>query len=106
MVSTRASAATPTNTSAVTSRIFTIASLVAEAGSTWVSPSSRTGRTCSRAARTTFPGSNHGLVNEYVLVEVSGNSWTATMHAFEPGGNYLGVLDSFQSDVADPTAMA
>lgn len=44
-----------------------------------------------------LPGQTGGLVNEYVRLEVGLNSWKATMHAFDPCGNYIGVLDAFDS---------
>lgn len=53
-----------------------------------------------------LPGQTGGLVNEYVRIEVGEDSWKATMHAFDPCGNYLGVLDEFGSadtpDSIDP----
>ncbi|MBK8479413.1 MAG: metallophosphoesterase [Opitutaceae bacterium] len=39
---------------------------------------------------------NHGLVNEYVKVEVSGQTCTVKMMAFSRDGSFLGVLDTFQ----------
>jgi len=39
---------------------------------------------------------NNGLVNEYVKIEISGDTCTARMLAFNPDGSYLGELDSFQ----------
>lgn len=44
-----------------------------------------------------LPGRTHGLVNEYVAVVVDEEGWTAEMHAFEPNGDYIGVLDVFSS---------
>ena len=44
-----------------------------------------------------LPGQTGGLVNEYVRVEVGEDSWQAAMHAFDACGNYLGVLDAFDS---------
>lgn len=48
-----------------------------------------------------LPGYDHGLVNEYVMVDITGNSWTATMHAFNFDGSYVGVLDTFSSSMPD-----
>ncbi len=39
---------------------------------------------------------NHGLVNEYVKVEVTGNTCTVRMKAFNLDGSFLGELDTFQ----------
>lgn len=41
------------------------------------------------------PTRGGGLVNEYVRVEVRGDSFTATMLGFAPDGRPLGVLDTF-----------
>lgn len=41
------------------------------------------------------PTQGGGLVNEYVRIEVRGNSYTGTMIAFAPDGTELGVLDRF-----------
>jgi len=38
---------------------------------------------------------NQGLVNEYVKVEISGNTCTVRMMAFTPDGRFLGELDTF-----------
>ncbi len=43
----------------------------------------------------------HGLVNEYVRVDVGMDSWTGRMHAFEPSGKYIGVRDVFGSQLID-----
>ena len=40
-------------------------------------------------------GIDKGLVNEYVLVEVEGDSFTCSMYAFEPSGEVIRVLDGF-----------
>lgn len=40
-------------------------------------------------------GIDKGLVNEYVRVTVDGDVATVEMHAFQPDGTYLGVLDAF-----------
>lgn len=42
-------------------------------------------------------GFEHGLVNEYVRIEVGEAGWTAAMHAFKPSGEYIGILDRFSS---------
>lgn len=39
---------------------------------------------------------NHGLVNEYVKVEISGSTMTAKTMGFSSSGEFLGVLDTFQ----------
>ncbi|MBK8474872.1 MAG: fibronectin type III domain-containing protein [Opitutaceae bacterium] len=39
---------------------------------------------------------NHGLVNEYVKVEVAGDTCTVRMKAFNLDGSFLGELDTFQ----------
>ena len=39
---------------------------------------------------------NHGLVNQYMKVEVVGRTCTVEMMAFNLDGSFLGVLDSFQ----------
>ena len=44
---------------------------------------------------TPAPTQGGGLVNEYVRIEVRGNSYTGTMIAFAPDGTELGVLDRF-----------
>ena len=36
-----------------------------------------------------------GLVNEYVKFDIAGDHLTATMHAFNADGSYIGVLDQF-----------
>lgn len=41
------------------------------------------------------PASGGGLVNEYVRVDVTENSFTASMIAFSPDGKVLGPLDQF-----------
>jgi hypothetical protein len=41
------------------------------------------------------PTRGGGLVNEYVRVEVRGDSFTASMIGFAPDGTELGVLDQF-----------
>ena len=43
----------------------------------------------------------HGLVNEYVRVDVGMDAWTGSMHAFEPSGSYIGVRDVFGSMLRD-----
>lgn len=43
----------------------------------------------------------HGLVNEYVRVDVGMDSWTGRMHAFKPNGTYIGVRDTFGSMLRD-----
>ncbi len=48
-----------------------------------------------------LPGFNHGLVNEYVRVDVGMDAWTGRMHAFEPSGAYIGVRDTFGSLMQD-----
>ncbi len=47
-----------------------------------------------------LPGFKHGLVNQVMRVEVDGDTWSASMHAFEPNGEYIGVLDTFGPDTA------
>ncbi len=42
------------------------------------------------------PAINHGLVNEYVKVEITQGGGTVEMMAFAPDGTFLGVLDQFQ----------
>lgn len=44
---------------------------------------------------TSIPGFNGGLVNEYVLMTVQNDTWFATVHAFQPDGAYIGVIDRF-----------
>ena len=41
------------------------------------------------------PDAGGGLVNEYVRVEVNGDSFTASMIGFSPDGKEIGVLDHF-----------
>lgn len=43
----------------------------------------------------------HGLVNEYVRMDVGMDSWIGTMHAFKPDGSYIGVKDTFGSALKD-----
>lgn len=43
----------------------------------------------------------HGLVNEYVRVDVGMDSWTGRMHAFKPDGQYIGIRDTFGSLLRD-----
>jgi hypothetical protein len=43
------------------------------------------------------PTRGGGLINEYVRVEVTAETFTASMIAFEPDGTALGVLDRFES---------
>jgi 3',5'-cyclic AMP phosphodiesterase CpdA len=43
----------------------------------------------------------HGLVNEYVRVDVGMDAWTGRMHAFQPSGAYIGVRDVFGSLLQD-----
>jgi predicted phosphodiesterase len=43
----------------------------------------------------------HGLVNEYVRVDVGMDSWTGSMHAFKPDGSYIGIRDTFGSALKD-----
>lgn len=44
-----------------------------------------------------LPGHEHGLVNQYMRVRVEEDRWVAEMHAFKPSGEYIGVLDTFES---------
>jgi hypothetical protein len=46
-------------------------------------------------------GIDKGLVNEYVRVRVEGDLATVEMHAFQPDGSPLGILDSFTIDRCD-----
>lgn len=48
-------------------------------------------------------GFEHGLVNQVMIVTVDEGGWKAEMHAFEPSGEYIGVLDAFTR--ADAEAM-
>jgi hypothetical protein len=49
------------------------------------------------------PSQGGGLVNEYVRVEVQGDSFTASMVAFNPDGTEIGILDQFSLPrVQDP----
>jgi hypothetical protein len=50
------------------------------------------------------PTRGGGLVNEYVRVDVRGDSFTATMIGFAPDGTELGVLDEFGR--GDPPGLA
>ena len=43
----------------------------------------------------------HGLVNEYVRVDVGMDAWTGLMHAFKPDATYIGVRDVFGSALVD-----
>lgn len=43
----------------------------------------------------------HGLVNEYVRIDVGMDAWTGRMHAFKPDGAYIGVRDTFGSFLQD-----
>jgi hypothetical protein len=45
-----------------------------------------------------LPGYEHGLVNEYMTIEVTETGWKARMHAFSPSGEYKGVLDTVESN--------
>lgn len=51
------------------------------------------------------PDGGGGLVNEYVRVEITGNSFTASMIGFTPDGKEIGVLDRFSSSTT-PTGHA
>ena len=43
----------------------------------------------------------HGLINEYVRVDVEMDEWIGSMHAFQPNGDYIGVRDRFGSMLKD-----
>ena len=43
----------------------------------------------------------HGLINEYVRVDVGMDEWIGFMHAFQPNGDYIGVRDRFGSMLKD-----
>lgn len=43
----------------------------------------------------------HGLVNEYIKVDVGMQEWTGEMRAFQPNGTYIGVRDVFGSALKD-----
>ena len=43
----------------------------------------------------------HGLINEYVRVDVEMGEWIGSMHAFQPNGDYIGVRDRFGSMLKD-----
>ncbi len=49
-------------------------------------------------------GGHYGMVNEYVKVSVTGNSWRATGLSFRPSGEFYGVIDEFGvTGPAEPT---
>jgi len=48
-----------------------------------------------------IPGFKHGLVNEYVRIDVGMDEWTGRMQAFKPNGDYIGVKDIFGTQLKD-----
>ncbi len=50
-------------------------------------------------------GGEYGIINEYVKVSVTGNSWKATGLGFRPNGEFYGIIDEFGvTGPEEPTA--